>query len=167
MRKLVAVVLAVCFLLSFAACAKQYKKVEEEELKKPVNCATAEGDIRVLENEKAHVAEQIAMGATAIAPPGLVMGLITGTEKTKVQVAIGEYDRMIDEKIKEIKETCGIADLAYVIAKGRIIDKGPPQRLTGSRSPWVRQFMEGLPDGPVPFHYPAEPLETDVLGTSA
>ena len=66
----------------------------------------------------------------------------------------------------DVHETCSIADLAYVIAKGRIIDKGPPQRLTGSRSPWVRQFMEGLPDGPVPFHYPAEPLERDLLEES-
>jgi phospholipid/cholesterol/gamma-HCH transport system ATP-binding protein len=27
----------------------------------------------------------------------------------------------------------------------------------------VRQFVEGLPDGPVPFHFPARPLAEDLL----
>jgi hypothetical protein len=45
----------------------------------------------MLQHEKAHVAQQIAMGVTAIAPAGLVAGLITGTEQTKEQVATGDY----------------------------------------------------------------------------
>jgi len=28
----------------------------------------------------------------------------------------------------------------------------------------VSQFMEGLPDGPVHFHYPAPELERDLMG---
>lgn len=77
-------------------------------LKQGVNCRTAAGDIRVLEAEKVHVAEQIVHGITAITPAGLVLGILTGTEDDKIEVAIGEYDRQLDAKIAEIKRTCGI-----------------------------------------------------------
>ena len=66
----------------------------------------------------------------------------------------------------DVAETCSIADLAFVIAKGKVIERGSPRRLDNSRSPWVRQFVGGLPDGPVPFHYPATPLERDLLQDS-
>ena len=94
-------------MISLVACAAKQKKVEQE-MKQPINCATAEGDIRLLQHEKAHVAQQIAEGVTAIFPAGLVLGVVTGTEKTKAKVAIGEYNKMIDQRIAEIKETCGI-----------------------------------------------------------
>ncbi len=74
----------------------------------PVNCATAQGDMRVLQSEKAHVVQQVAMGVTSIYPAGLVLGILTGTEGTKIQVATGEYNKMIDKKIAEIKSTCGV-----------------------------------------------------------
>jgi hypothetical protein len=73
-----------------------------------VNCATADGDIRVLQSEKANVAQRIVEGATAIYPAGAVMGILTGTEGTKIQVATGEYDQAIDQRIAEIRQTCGM-----------------------------------------------------------
>ena len=79
-------------------------KTAKEELAQPVNCATAPGDIRILENEKAHVAEQVVNGVTAIAPAGAVLGIVTRTEGDKLEVATGEYDR----KIAEIKRVCGL-----------------------------------------------------------
>jgi hypothetical protein len=89
------------------ACSPISKEAKQE-MSQPVNCATAEGDIRVLEGEKAHVGKQVANGVTAIAPAGLVLGLVTGTEGEKLQVASGEYDKKIDAKIAEIKSTCGL-----------------------------------------------------------
>ena len=83
------------------------KKVEQE-MKQPINCGTAEGDIRVLKHEKAHVTQQIAEGVTSIAPPGFILGVVTGTEKTKIKVGVGEYNKMIDKRIAEIKEKCGV-----------------------------------------------------------
>jgi hypothetical protein len=81
---------------------------QEQALQQPsrINCATAEGDIRMLQNDKAHVAQQVAMGVTAIAPAGLVLGVVTGTEQTKLQVASGDYNSRIDQRIAEIKRTC-------------------------------------------------------------
>jgi hypothetical protein len=64
--------------------------------------------LRVLQHEKAHVAEEIAMGVKEIYPAGVVIGLLTGTEETKLQVATGEYNRLIEKKIAEIKATCGL-----------------------------------------------------------
>ncbi len=89
------------------ACSPISKEAKQE-MSQPVNCTTAEGDIRVLEGEKAHVGKQVANGVTAIAPAGLVLGLVTGTEGEKLQVASGEYDKKIDAKIAEIKSTCGL-----------------------------------------------------------
>ena len=89
-------------------CAAQYQKQEQQALQQPINCATAEGDIRVLQSEKAHVAQQFAMGISAIAPASLVLGTLTGTEQIKAQVASGEYNRMIDQKIAQIRATCGL-----------------------------------------------------------
>jgi hypothetical protein len=89
-------------------CASDYKKQEAAAEKMPVNCATAEGDLRTLNSEKANVAQQIGMGVSAVAPIGLVAGLLTGTEGTKAKVATGDYNKALDAKIAEIKTTCGI-----------------------------------------------------------
>ncbi len=63
----------------------------------------------------------------------------------------------------DVEETLAIADLVYVIDKGKVIERGTPDELKGSTSPSVRQFMSGLPDGPVGFHYDAPTLEEDLL----
>ena len=72
------------------------------------NCATAEGDIRLLMHEKAHVTDEIALGVSAITPAGAVIGLVEKTEGTKFKVATGEYNKMIDKRIAEIKAQCGV-----------------------------------------------------------
>lgn len=64
----------------------------------------------------------------------------------------------------DVHETISIADYTYVIAEGRVIGEGSPQALMEKSSSWVQQFMQGLPDGPVPFHYPAPEYEFDLLG---
>jgi len=55
----------------------------------------------------------------------------------------------------DINETLSISDYVYVLASGRVIGHGRPDDVVGSDDPQVRQFLQGLPDGPVPFHYPA------------
>jgi len=64
----------------------------------------------------------------------------------------------------DVEETCAIADRVYLIAEGKVVEAGPPRQLLESGSPWTRQFMHGLPDGPVPFHYPAPELAVDLFG---
>jgi len=108
MRKRAALALAACVGISVTSCAAKHEKKVVQELKQPIHCATAEGDLRALGHEKTHVAQQIAAGVSAVVPIGLVVGVVTGTEKTKFEVATGEYNKMIDKKIAEIKATCGV-----------------------------------------------------------
>jgi hypothetical protein len=89
-------------------CASGFKKTEERVKTMDVNCETAEGDLRELQNEKASVAQQITMGVTSVAPIGLVIGLVRGNAGTKYRVAVGDYNKALDAKIAEIKSTCSI-----------------------------------------------------------
>ena len=66
----------------------------------------------------------------------------------------------------DINETVQIADHIYLIADGRVVEDGSPTVLRDSSSAWTRQFVHGLPDGPVPFHYPGPPYQEDLLAGS-
>ena len=55
----------------------------------------------------------------------------------------------------DIEETAEISDFLYVLSEGEIIGQGSPEELKNDDSPRLKQFLNGLPDGPVPFHYPA------------
>ena len=109
MKKAGIMVMAVLICLAFSVTG--YTKSEKEvmkEMKQPINCSTAEGDLRMLENEKAHVAKEIANGVMAIVPVSVVIGIVRGTETTKLKVATGDYNKMIDKRIAEIKSECGL-----------------------------------------------------------
>ncbi len=64
----------------------------------------------------------------------------------------------------DVTETLSIADYVYVISEGELVESGSPAALRSSTSEWVQQFLQGLPDGPVPFHYPAPAYLDDLLG---
>ncbi len=63
----------------------------------------------------------------------------------------------------DVKEALSIADYIYVIASGKIIGQGAPEKLREDKNPEVQQFLRGLPDGVVPFHYPAIDYTQDLL----
>lgn len=65
----------------------------------------------------------------------------------------------------DVAETATIADYMYVISDGKIVGHGTPDQMEQAESKWVRQFMEGLPDGPVPFHYPGADYIDDLLAS--
>lgn len=50
-----------------------------------------------------------------------------------------------------VHETLPVADHAIVIANGGIVFSGTPDELQASQDPFVRQFLEGAPDGPIAF----------------
>lgn len=63
----------------------------------------------------------------------------------------------------DVAETASIADYIYIIsAEGRIIGEGRAEEVLSDKSPFVNQFMHGLHDGPVPFHYPAPNYKEDL-----
>jgi len=63
----------------------------------------------------------------------------------------------------DVAEACEIADLIYLVAGGRIAASGTPEEIRASTSEEVRQFMAGLPDGPVSFHYPGGDYLEDLM----
>jgi phospholipid/cholesterol/gamma-HCH transport system ATP-binding protein len=63
----------------------------------------------------------------------------------------------------DVAETCMISDYAYLVGDGRIIGEGTPAEVQKSGSEHVRQFMDGLPDGPVPYQYPAGDYIEDLM----
>ncbi len=63
----------------------------------------------------------------------------------------------------DVTETCSISDHAYLMGGGRIIGQGTPAEVQKSRSKDVRQFMDGLPEGPVPYQYPSKRAYLDDL----
>ena len=101
------VALLVMVLISVTSC-RTISEEAEIELRKPVDCATAERDIEMLEKEKASVAKRFADGITAIVPARAVLSILTLQEKDKLEVAIGEYNHKLDEKVREIKMTCDL-----------------------------------------------------------
>ena len=63
----------------------------------------------------------------------------------------------------DVYETGKIADYIYLIAKGSVIGEGVPEELLNNQSPQVKQFIHGLPDGPVHFHYPSIDFKEEIL----
>jgi phospholipid/cholesterol/gamma-HCH transport system ATP-binding protein len=74
--------------------------------------------------------------------------------------ALGITSIVITHDVDEVSE---LADHCAIIAERQIMASGTPNELAESDNPLVRQFMQGLPDGPVPFHYPARDLADDLL----
>ncbi len=63
----------------------------------------------------------------------------------------------------DVADACAISDYAYLMGQGHIIGQGTPQEIRQSEAEEVRQFMDGLPDGPVPYRYPAPDYLEDLL----
>ena len=88
---------------------------------------------------------------------GVVMRLIRSLND-----ALGISSILVSHDVHEIAQ---IADRSYILSEGKVVARGSPRELADHPSPIVRQFMEGLADGPVPFHYPAPDYYAELLGS--
>ena len=61
----------------------------------------------------------------------------------------------------DIHESFAISDHVIVIANGRVLAQGTPAEVEANQDAYVQQFIKGLPEGPVKFHYPATDLQED------
>jgi phospholipid/cholesterol/gamma-HCH transport system ATP-binding protein len=61
----------------------------------------------------------------------------------------------------DIHVVFGLVDYIYILANGRIVAFGTPDEIRASTDPMVHQFINGEPDGPIKFHYPAPSLAED------
>lgn len=74
--------------------------------------------------------------------------------------ALGITSVVITHDVAEVPK---FADYCCIIADGQAAAVGTPAQLRDSDQEVVQQFVRGLPDGPVPFHFPARPLAEDLL----
>jgi phospholipid/cholesterol/gamma-HCH transport system ATP-binding protein len=66
----------------------------------------------------------------------------------------------------DVQEISAVADNVFLLSGGKVVARGTPQELRSNPSEVVRQFVGGLADGPVPFHYPASDYFGELLSRS-
>ena len=91
------------------------------------------------------------------------MGVILRLIK-RLNDALGITSIVVSHDVHEIGS---IADCSYLIADGKVVASGAPDDLRNDGNPIVQQFMAGMAEGPVPFHYPGPDYEEQLLGKVA
>jgi phospholipid/cholesterol/gamma-HCH transport system ATP-binding protein len=77
----------------------------------------------------------------------------------KLNDALGATSIVVSHDVYECLQ---MVDYLYFVSEGRIVGQGTPDEVRASTDPFVRQFVHGEIDGPVPFHYQARPYPLDV-----
>lgn len=118
------------------------------------------------------MARRVALARALALDPSLIMfdEPFAGQDPISMGVLV-QLIRLLNDALRlttiivshDVQETISIADYVYVIAEGRVVGEGTPETLMKDGTGWVQQFMQGLPDGPVPFHYPAQEYGLDLL----
>lgn len=118
------------------------------------------------------MARRVALARAVTLDPMMIMydEPFTGQDPISMGTLVNLIHRMNDAMgltsvivSHDVAETAEIADYIYLLSGGKVIEKGSPVQLKRSSSQWVQQFMQGLPDGPVPFHYPGTDFSDDLL----
>jgi phospholipid/cholesterol/gamma-HCH transport system ATP-binding protein len=78
---------------------------------------------------------------------GVILRLIR-----RLNDALGITSIVVSHDVQEIST---VADVVFLLSGGKVVARGTPQELQSFPSDVVRQFIGGLADGPVPFHFPA------------
>jgi phospholipid/cholesterol/gamma-HCH transport system ATP-binding protein len=117
------------------------------------------------------MAKRVALARAVVLDPMLVMydEPFAGLDPIAMAV-IGQLVRTLNDSLgitsivvsHDVGECLQIVDYLYFISNGAIVGEGTPEEIRGSALPYVRQFVRGEIEGPVPFHYPARPYEVDV-----
>ena len=88
------------------------------------------------------------------------MGVIVRLVR-KMNDALGISSILVSHDVQEVST---VADCSYLISDGKVAASGSPDELSNTSSELVRQFMHGMADGPVAFHYSAPNYAEQLLG---
>ena len=66
----------------------------------------------------------------------------------------------------EMKSAFRIADRIVVLHQGNVVAVGTPDEIQNSEHPYVRQFINGEIDGPIPFTQTREDYLKGIFGES-
>ncbi len=91
------------------------------------------------------------------------MGVIVRLVR-KMHDALGISSILVSHDVDEIST---VADCSYLISDGKVAASGSPEELQKASSKLVRQFMHGMADGPVAFHFAAPDYAEQLLGRDA
>jgi phospholipid/cholesterol/gamma-HCH transport system ATP-binding protein len=87
------------------------------------------------------------------------MGMIVRLVR-QMNFALGITSIVVSHDVEELSI---LADASYIIAGGKVAASGSFVELKDHDSEIVHQFVNGLADGPVAFHYPAPDYYEDLL----
>jgi phospholipid/cholesterol/gamma-HCH transport system ATP-binding protein len=117
------------------------------------------------------MARRAALARAVVLDPMLVMydEPFAGLDPIALAV-IGRLIRTLNDALgatsivvsHDIVEAMQIVDYLYFVSGGVIMGEGTPEEIRRSNLPFVKQFVHGETDGPIPFHYPARPYPVDV-----
>jgi phospholipid/cholesterol/gamma-HCH transport system ATP-binding protein len=109
------------------------------------------------------MARRVALARTVALDPMLIMydEPFAGLDPISLSV-VGNLIRQLNDALgatsvivtHDVQESLKIVDYVYFIAHGAIIAEGSADDIRASNEPFVRQFVHGEIDGPLPFHYP-------------
>ena len=118
------------------------------------------------------MARRVALARAIALDPMLVMydEPFAGLDPISLGV-VGQLIRRLNDALgitsvvvtHDVYESLKIVDYLYFISQGRVIAQGTPAEVRASDDTFVRQFVDGEPDGPVPFHYPAMPYRSELF----
>jgi phospholipid/cholesterol/gamma-HCH transport system ATP-binding protein len=116
------------------------------------------------------MARRVALARTVALDPQLVLydEPFAGLDPISLSV-VGQMIRKLNDALgmtsilvtHDIAESLKIVDYIYFISEGRVVAEGDVETIRNSTDPFVKQFVNGEPDGPVRFHYPAKSLAED------
>jgi phospholipid/cholesterol/gamma-HCH transport system ATP-binding protein len=118
------------------------------------------------------MARRVAMARSIVLDPELIMydEPFTGQDPISMGVLVKLIQDLKNELnltsvlvSHDVDEALSIADLIYIIEGGKIIAQGDVEDIIHSKDERVVQFLNGHADGPVPFHYAAQPITEEVL----
>jgi phospholipid/cholesterol/gamma-HCH transport system ATP-binding protein len=118
------------------------------------------------------MARRVALARAVALDPMLVMydEPFAGLDPISLGV-VGQMIRRLNDALgitsvvvtHDVYESLKIVDYMYFVSEGKIIAQGTAADVRASADAFVRQFVDGAPDGPVPFHYPARPYGAELF----
>ena len=110
------------------------------------------------------MARRVALARTIALDPALMLydEPFTGLDPISLGV-IAELVSNINHALQstsvmvtpDIRQSLDIVNQVIFLAHGEVVFSGSPEEMRHLDSPWVHQFVNGLPNGPVAFRYPA------------
>jgi phospholipid/cholesterol/gamma-HCH transport system ATP-binding protein len=121
------------------------------------------------------MARRVALARTIALDPMLILydEPFAGLDPISLTV-VGELIRKLNDALgatsvvvtHDVQESLKIVDYVYFVANGAIIAEGTADDIRASGENFVRQFVHGEMEGPMPFHYPGGDYRQD-LGVRA